>query len=339
MFETEEHKGFTINIYTDENPINPRENSNVSTFVCESRHYNLGDEHCIQDAVNSLFSSYVSSKAIIEYFCKNYGAKLIPGEEGDGCDYFYEYKLRNCESVFHIDADTSMSEDQIASQIEDELGIEEKLELIRETGEVVLFPISMYEHSGMFLWLGSKWSHCDAQWDCSSIGFAYIEKSTAKEEDMLNPGEEYHNDWKEWAYAMMKAEMNVYNQYLSGEVYGYEVVDEYGDEIGLSCWGYFDRDCMMDCAKSEIDAFLRQVADARVNNLELVLNNADLIADVTFIDHDAAFRVSKDGYDVCYVTARITDSTFTWVAAAAGNIKYLESAVLQMMANKIKERM
>jgi len=42
---TEEHKGFKIKFFQDDNPINPRENDNLGKMVCFHRHYDLGDKH------------------------------------------------------------------------------------------------------------------------------------------------------------------------------------------------------------------------------------------------------------------------------------------------------
>ena len=216
----------------------------------------------------------MSSKAVIDYFVKTRNAKLKVGEEGDGCDHYYEYEIKVCGEMCkqYICADSSMSEDEIAGEMEDELDLCEKLQLIEESGELVMLPISMYEHSGITLWLGSKWSHYDAQWDCSSIGFAYVEKSTAKEEGMLDPGEEYDHDWKKWAYAMMEAEMKTYDQYVRGEVYGYMVEDEDGEkasDVLLSgCWGYYEKDYMLEDTKDCIDTYLEKKHETRKNNLE-----------------------------------------------------------------------
>ena len=233
LCEKEEYRGCTINVYYDEIPEDPRTWCNVATFVCEHRRYTLGDEQDIEGRIDSLFNDYVPAKAIIDHFVKTRDAHLVPGDEDDYCDQYYEYKETVCgkEYTRYIDADTSDSEDSIASDMTDQLDMCEKMLLLENTGEVVTLPISMYEHSGISLWLGSKWCHPDAQWDCSSIGFAYVEKKTAKEEGMLDPGDEYEHDWKKWAYAMMDGEMETYNKYVSGEVYGYMIEDYEEDEL------------------------------------------------------------------------------------------------------------
>lgn len=49
LCEKEEYRGCTINVYYDDTPEDPRNWSNVATFVCEHRRYNLGDEQDIEN--------------------------------------------------------------------------------------------------------------------------------------------------------------------------------------------------------------------------------------------------------------------------------------------------
>lgn len=43
--QTENYKDYTINIYIDNNPINPRENDNCGKMICFHKRYDLGDKH------------------------------------------------------------------------------------------------------------------------------------------------------------------------------------------------------------------------------------------------------------------------------------------------------
>lgn len=310
LCETEEYRGCTINIYYDSDADDPRSWDNVATFVCEHRHYSLGDEHDIEGCVERLFSDYVSDKKIIEYFIKTRGAKLIPGEEEDESDYYYEYEssYRGEKYTHYIDADSEMQrEDGIASQMADELDLNEKLQLIDETGEVAMLPISMYEHSGITIWLGSKDGHFDSQWDCSSIGFAYIEKSTAEKEmpqRKLDDGQE--NDWKKWAYDMMEGEMETYDQFVRGEVYGYMIEDENGEEGSdtdlCGCWGFYGDDGkkdMIEEAKADIDSYLKKKVELRENNINVIISNLSQLSGMVFVFGCSSYHIGKDmfGYE------------------------------------------
>lgn len=348
LCEKEEYRGLTINIYYDDNcDNNPRDWSNVATFVCEHRNYNLGDTQSIQDAVNELYSSYVSSKAVIDYFVKTRNAKLITGEESDNSDHYYEYETKYREKSYkhYIDADSSMDEDEIAGQMEDELGLGEKLQLVEESGEVVVFPISMYEHSGITLWIGSKDGHFDSQWDCSSIGFAYVEKSKAEEEGMLNPGENYNNDWKEWACAMMEGEMEIYDQFVRGEVYGYVIEDEYGEEATdvdlCGCWGFFGDEGkkeLLQRAKRDIDSYLERKRKARQQNTEMLVKNISIISSVEFVDGDYMYRISKDMFGFDYIErAKISKSVVCGYSEVG--FSSLNDNILEDMVSEIKTRL
>lgn len=344
LCEKEEYRGCTINVYYDDTSEDPRNWSNVATFVCEHRRYNLGDEQDIEGRVDSLFNDHVPAKAIIDYFVKTRDAHLIPGEEDDYCDQYYEYEETVCgeEYTRYIDADTSDSDDSVASDMADKLDLCEKISLLEDTGEIVILPISMYEHSEISLWLGSKWGHPDAQWDCSSIGFAYVEKATAeKEMPQRKLTDEQRNDWKKWAYAMMEGEMETYNKYVSGEVYGYMIEDEEGEEASnfhlCGCWGYYDKDCLLEDAKSDIDAYLEEKRETRKNNLETLVKNIASIYGITFTDGDYMYRVAKDMFGFDYIErAKICKS----VVGAYAQIGFsnLNDEILNDMVEQINKK-
>lgn len=342
-FDSEEYRGCTINMYYDDSPDDPRTWSPASTFVCEHPRYKLGDKQNIEDAVSDLFSNYVSDKAIIEYFVKSRDAKLIPGEEEDDSDYYYEYEetYRGEKYTHYIDADSKMQgEDGVAQQMTDELGLNEKLRLIDETGEVVLLPISMYEHSGISIWLGSTYGHTDARWDCSSIGFAYVEKATAeKEMPKRKLTDEQKDNWKQWAYDVMEAEMKTYNKYVSGEVYGYMIEDEYGEEGSdtdlCGCWGFYDLGEMLQEAKNDIDNYLDKKAELREKNLNVVVCNISQLAGMTFIYGCTAYHIGKDMFGYDFVEkADIKDSKVGVYVVI--DIKTLPDELLNDMAKNIK---
>ncbi len=341
----EEYRGCTINIYYDESPEDPRSWSNVATFVCEHRHYSLGDEHDIEGTVERLFSDYVSDKVIIEYFVKSRGAKLIPGEEDDYSDHYYEYETSYLgeKHTHYIDADSEMQgEDGIAEQMADELDLNEKLQLIDETGEIAMLPISMYDHSGITLWLGSTEGHPDDRWDCSSIGFAYVEKSIAEKEGMLDPGEEYNHDWKKWAYAMMGAEMKTYDQFVCGEVYGYIIEDEDGeeasDELLCGCWGYYGdqgKKDMIEEAKGEIDSYLEKKTKTRENNINAIITNISQLAGMIFVYGCTSYRIGKDMFGYDFIEKADIKNSKIGVYSAV-DIKTLPDDLLNDMAKNIK---
>lgn len=264
--QSEEYKGYEINIYCDDDALSPREGDNVATFVCSHCRYILGDRRDMDDCIDELFDKHVNAKDIVAYFIKSRNARWIQNgtEDYDGpydkylvWDDGYGYGYED----FGVD-DNTPDEDIAYNYIRGKLTNDEKLMLIEESGNVAMLPISMYDHSGITLWLGSTRDHVDAQWDCSSVGFAYVEKDRAEKEMPRRaqlPGID-NTDWKQWAYEMMEGEMRTYDQYVRGDVYGW-VVENGEDDFEESCWGYIGYDeisRMIEEAKEAIDCHLKR---------------------------------------------------------------------------------
>lgn len=310
VYQTEKYRGYDINIYYDtELADSPREWCNVATFVCEHPHYWLGDVQDIEGTVEALFDKYVSAQAIINHFCEKYNAKLV--EEDGERHYKYEAKYDSYQDTVYIHADED--EDYIAEEMAKYFNKKEKLDMIEETGEIVWLPISMYEHSDISIWLGGKEGHWDAQWDCSTIGFAYVEKCTAEKESALRADKSGlyngHKSWQEWAYAMMEGEIKTYNGYVSGEVFGYMV--EGGDGYcSDSCWGFFGTDeipRMIEEAKAEIDCALKkQAKEYEANKLYLKQHINEYVGD-NWVISSTLYRIATDLFGQgCLERAAIT---------------------------------
>lgn len=84
----------------------------------------------------------------------------------------------------------------------------------RETGYdgFWIFPVAAYIHSGVSLSLGSGSHYPDQRWDVSHVGFVVVSKE----------------EWAEKDKARKVAEglIETWNEYLSGEVYGYRTFNK-----------------------------------------------------------------------------------------------------------------
>ena len=307
-YKKEVYRGHTIHIVYDDCADSPRNWSNVATFVCEHRNYNFGDVHNIESEINDLFGKYVKDADVIKYFCESRNAKLIHDEEYGENYYEYSVKYRNGDShTYRISAD--QDECHIASEMEDDFSNSEKLMLVENSGEVVLSAISIYDHSGVSIWLGGTAGHVDSQWDCSTVGFAYVEKSTAEKEGALRAGKNGlyngHKSWQDWAYAMMEDEMEVYSQYVSGEVFGYYIdSDEYGCECNDSCYGYYGSDSiqeMIDEAKASIDYFFKQREIEHAEYKSTISENIDFFIGYSWMIDGYVYRISDNIFGNGYI--------------------------------------
>lgn len=98
-----------------------------------------------------------------------------------------------------------------------------------------VFGLEAYIHSGVVLALSREGNFPDRQWDVSQLGFVFASK----------------NEWR-LSKSARKAALSLieeWNQYLSGDVWGYVVDDGGANED--SCWGFYGFDY---CKKEATDA-------------------------------------------------------------------------------------
>lgn len=110
---------------------------------------------------------------------------------------------------------------------------ENHIELIKEaiendTDETValIVPICKYEHSGISYSIGTK-----RGFDYSNNGFYIVMQSGIDKLGVDNTEENL--------LSIIESEIETYNKYANGEVYGFQLFDENGD-FEDSCWGFYD---------------------------------------------------------------------------------------------------
>jgi hypothetical protein len=112
----------------------------------------------------------------------------------------------------------------------------------KELDAAVVLPLFLYDHSGITM----STSSFSCRWDSGQIGFIYVTKDTLKKEyDVKRITEQL----KEKATKVLEAEVETYDQFITGDVYGYEIVKmihcsegHTHEEIEDSCWGFFGHD-------------------------------------------------------------------------------------------------
>jgi len=107
---------------------------------------------------------------------------------------------------------------------------------------VIALPISIYEHN---MYSIKAWDQpC---WDSENIdGWIYMPWSKARQE--------WYGTDKEVrvkALECLKAEVEEYDSYLQGDVWGHVIKDEDGTVVD-SCWGYFGLEYARECAKEAV---------------------------------------------------------------------------------------
>ncbi len=129
----------------------------------------------------------------------------------------------------------------------------ELFELAKE--KAYILPLFLYDHSGITMSTGSF----SCQWDSGQVGWIYIMKDDENIKSWTEPWlkgrtiEEAAND-------MMRAEVETYDEFITGNVFGYTVTDDDGD-YDESCWGYFgdhDESGIVEEIQSHINCFIKE---------------------------------------------------------------------------------
>ena len=140
--------------------------------------------------------------------------------------------------------------------------------LINECGAVVVLPMFMMDHSGLSIrTTTSDFSACDPQgWDWGQIGFIYATAEAIKE--CFGDGA-VGAELLEKVKSNLVSEVEVYDAYVSGRVYGYVVEsmvldpnlgEELSDEFEEvdSCYGFYGDDIEKNGIKDSVQHWLDQ---------------------------------------------------------------------------------
>jgi len=126
---------------------------------------------------------------------------------------------------------------------------ESLMELVKSK-DVVALPLFLLDHSGITMSTG-RFACDSAGWDTSAVGYIFLSLEKARKELGSDVTRERIEE-------ILRAEVTEYDDYLTGNVYGFQAIDKDGDEVG-SCWGFIGEpgeSGLLDAAKDDIDADL-----------------------------------------------------------------------------------
>lgn len=215
--------------------------------------------------------------AVREYVYKTFRIQVIQDE--DPINPFMDWDGNPSVAAFHRNYDLSSKDVQCGNYVShkrknpkytfDEP--EDLIEFIQS--EEVLAAVDLYllDHSG--LWLSSGRFDCDPQgWDTSRIGYMFITKSHVKE--WYGEEKEITDEFVAYLYKQLDQSVELYNDYLTGNVYGYKILNgEDGEEMD-SCWGYYgdDRESgLLDQAKGVVDYEVKELYKRRKEQMKKYL--------------------------------------------------------------------
>lgn len=231
-------KDVAVLIQLDEYPKSPREWDNLGTMVCFHRDYKLGDPcnyKCPQDFFADLIKE-IMSEAELRQKIANVSCLEIASDDGE------LVLLEHCqtihgEEIYSIASGKSMEELMYELRYQlDKLEVSTLRSLI-DPDKLAILPLYLLDHSGLQMRTSS---FCDP-WDSGQVGWIYLTKAT-----FLHESGYAKSDWPQRAYEILEGEVKTYDQYLTGEVCGFQEfeLDEDGDwtDTENSCWGFYGHD-------------------------------------------------------------------------------------------------
>jgi hypothetical protein len=116
----------------------------------------------------------------------------------------------------------------------------------------ISLPLYLYDHSGITM----NTTGFSCNWDSGQVGFIYVlKKDVLKEWSKKKMSKQLYAK----AVKVLKQEVETYNQYLTGDVYGYQIIEPDCDENNLdSCWGFYGLDYCIQEAKSVADYWAKE---------------------------------------------------------------------------------
>jgi len=118
---------------------------------------------------------------------------------------------------------------------------EDCIRMIEEQGTVIL-PLYLYDHSGITMSTGKF----GCPWDSGQVGWIYCTKKTIEKEGWA----------PEKAALYMEGEVETYDDWLIGNVYGYDIETADGNDTGEACSGFYgdpDKSGVIEEAKRMVD--------------------------------------------------------------------------------------
>ncbi len=138
--------------------------------------------------------------------------------------------------------------------LEDKLGLQNKEEYTNERlqelearfyKEFIALPLYLYDHSGQTI----STTPFGCRWDSGKVGYIYLTKAKALKE---YSGKIVTAKLRERVEGHLKGEVETFDQYMRGDIYGFQVLDEDGNEED-SCYGFYGLDFKTNGMTDHID--------------------------------------------------------------------------------------
>lgn len=229
LIERREEDGLVIETYYDQDGgdySNPRNfDGNIGTMLTSHSRYDLGDEQLGRDEDLTGPCKACNATGWVKAHSEHAADQNEDGDE-DG-----EVTCGVC------DGDGQRVYDNVFEWARDVRGAR------------VVLKLGLIDHSGISMYVGGGAHPSDSGgWDSGTVGIIFDTPEAVKE----HMGEEPFVATDEQITESLKAEVEEYDKYLRGELYGYVIEDADGDHID-SCWGFLGDEYFQEALKEAVE--------------------------------------------------------------------------------------
>jgi hypothetical protein len=136
---------------------------------------------------------------------------------------------------------------------------EQRKDIEKKENACVILPLYLYDHSGITM----KTSPFGCNWDSGQVGWIVVSKEQVRKEYNVK---RINKELIEKVTKVLEGEVETYDQYLTGDVYGYRISKvtecdfghEHKEEVD-SCWGFYGEEECMTEAEGIVDYYLTKV--------------------------------------------------------------------------------
>lgn len=134
------------------------------------------------------------------------------------------------------------------------LDIKELISIEKNDREYISIPVYAYIHTGATIKASKSGNPFHCPWDSGQTGIVFVSKDKVRKE---YGWKKITAERKQQIEQHLINEVVLFDHYVSGNVYGYEI-----EETGDSCWGFYGDDFnesgLLDDAKDAIECSLEQ---------------------------------------------------------------------------------
>lgn len=120
--------------------------------------------------------------------------------------------------------------------------------IMRDYNIAIMLPMYMYDHSGITI----STTPFSCPWDSGQIGWIFATKEDVRKEFGVK---RISKKMIERVEKILLAEVEIYDKYLTGEVYGYILENKEGEQVD-SCWGFYSIEDMKEYIPEEYEDIL-----------------------------------------------------------------------------------